>query len=393
MTIVLITIVWILSGNYQQSLAQPTINDPNLKTEIFVDNLSSPTGMAFVGTSILVLEKSGTVRLVSNGTLQDEPVLAVNVQDDSERGLLGIAVMHNQVFLYFTEVTADGSLKNRVYKYEWDGKNLIEQGLLLDLPGMPGPNHDGGKLLIDRPKDNSGPNLFAVIGDLNHNGVLQNFKNGGQPDDTGVIFRVNPQDGTAVKNNPFTNEPSTSKYFAYGIRNSFGMAIDPISGTLWNTENGGQFDELNIVKEGFNSGWHVTMGPISLQGKDENDLHIFPGSHYSDPALSWPDPPALTAIEFLNSTELGDNYTNNIFVGDFNFGNLYRFELNDQRDGLDLGQFGAGLSDKVVSNAEELSAITFGSGFRSITDIKTGPDGLIYILSYTDGAIYKISPS
>jgi aldose sugar dehydrogenase len=46
-----------------------------------------------------------------------------------------------------------------------------------------------------------------------------------------------------------------------------------------------------------------------------------------------------------------------------------------------------------VSKAEELSAITFGSGFRSITDIKTGPDGLIYILSYTDGAIYKISPS
>jgi aldose sugar dehydrogenase len=393
MTIVLITMVWILSGNYQQSLAQPTINDPNLKTEIFVDNLSSPTSMAFVGTSILILEKSGTVRLVSNGILQDEPVLAVNVQDDSERGLLGIAVMDNQVFLYFTEILADGSVKNRVYKYEWDGKNLIEQGLLLDLPGIPGPNHDGGKLLIDRPKDNNGPNLFAVIGDLNHNGVLQNFKNGGQPDDTGVIFRVNPQDGTAVKNNPFINEPSTSKYFAYGIRNSFGMAIDPISGTLWNTENGGQFDELNIVKEGFNSGWHVTMGPISLQGKDENDLHIFPGSHYSDPALSWPDPPALTATEFLNSTELGDNYTNNIFVGDFNFGNLYRFELNDQRDGLDLGQFGAGLSDKVVSNAEELSAITFGSGFRSITDIKTGPDGLIYILSFTDGAIYKISPS
>jgi len=165
MTIVLITIVWILSGNYQQSLAQPTINDPNLKTEIFVDNLSSPTSMAFVGTSILVLEKSGTVRLVSNGTLQDEPVLAVNVQDDSERGLLGIAVMHNQVFLYFTEVIADGSLKNRVYKYEWDGKNLIEQRLLLDLPGMPGPNHDGGKLLIDRPKDNSGPNFesFEIL--------------------------------------------------------------------------------------------------------------------------------------------------------------------------------------------------------------------------------------
>jgi glucose/arabinose dehydrogenase len=134
------------------------------------------------------------------------------------------------------------------------------------------------------------------------------------------------------------------------------------------------------------------MGPICQEGKDENDLHNIPGSHYADPALSWFEPPALTAIEFLNSTMIGDNYANNMFVGDFNFGSLYRFVLNDQRDGLDLEEFGTGLADKVVNNAEELSTITFGSGFDSITDMKTGPDGLIYILSYSGGAIYRISP-
>ena len=89
---------------------------------------------------------------------------------------------------------------------------------------------------------------------------------------------------------------------------------------------------------------------------------------------------------------LGDNYANNMFVGDFNFGNLYRFVLNNQRDGLDLADLGTGLTDKVVNNAEELSSITFGSGFGRITDIKTGPDGFIYILSYSDGTIYRISP-
>lgn len=389
--LVLITLVLLLIGNYQHSWAQPNISDPALKIERLVDGLLSPTSMAFIGTNILVLEKGGSVRIISNGTLENEPVLNVNVQDDNERGLLGIAAIDNQVFLYFTELLEDGSIKNRVYKYEWDGKNLFERALILDLPGLPGPNHDGGKLLIEKHVQNSGPSLFAVIGDLNHNGVLQNVKNGNRPDDTGVIFRVNPGDGSALRDNPFISEPSASKYFAYGIRNSFGMAIDPISGTLWNTENGGQYDELNIVNEGFNSGWEVSMGPISLEGKDEQQLHSFPGSHYADPALSWANPPALTAIEFFNSTKIGDNYANNMFIGDFNLGNLYRFTLNDQRDGLDLEEFGAGLSDAVVNNAEELSAITFGSGFGSITDIKTGPDGLLYVLSFKDGAIYKIS--
>lgn len=383
----------LLIGNYQDSLAQPNINDPALKIEKFVGGLSSPTSMTFVGSNILVLEKGGSVRIISNGVLENKPALTVNVRDDNERGLLGIAVLDNQVYLYFTELLDDYSIKNRVYKYEWDGKNLIERALILDLPGLPGPNHDGGKLLIHKPTDSNITSLFAVIGDLNHNGVLQNIENGNQPDDTGVIFRVNPDDGSGILDNPFGNEPSTSKYFAYGIRNSFGMAIDPISGTLWNTENGpGQYDELNVVKKGFNSGWEVIMGPISQVGKDQNDLHNIPGSHYADPALSWFETPALTAIEFLNSTVLGDKYANNMFVGDFNFGNLYRFVLNDQRNGLDLKEFGTGLIDKVVNNAGELSAITFGSGFGSITDIKTGSDGLIYILSYSDGTIYRIGP-
>jgi glucose/arabinose dehydrogenase len=360
--------------------------------ETYVDGLSSPTGMQFIGKDILVLEKGGNVRSILNGALQDEPVLTVRVQDYNERGLLGIAGMNNQIFLYFTELLDNDSIKNRVYKYEWDGNNLNQESLILDLPGLPGPNHDGGRLLIEK---NAGgvPNLFAVIGDLNHNGVLQNIKNGNQPDDTGVIFRVNSEDGSAIEDNPFTNDPSTSKYFAYGIRNSFGMAIDPISGTLWNTENGpSQYDELNIVRKGFNSGWEAIMGPISQGGKDENDLHQLPGSYYADPALSWLETPAVTAVEFLNSTMLGDNYANNLFVGDFNFGNLYRFILDEERDGLDLEEFGPGLDDKVVNNEDELSAITFGSGFGGITDIKTGPDGLVYILSFSEGSIYRLSP-
>ena len=151
--------------------------------------------------------------------------------------------------------------------------------LILDLPAIPGPNHDGGKLAI-------GPDnyLYAVIGDLNHDGKLQNILDGPKPDDTGVIFRVNPENGSSASDNPFASTEN-NRYYAYGIRNSFGIDFDPVSGKLWDTENGPQYgDEINVVEPGFNSGWKQVMGPISksnvlkmnwLTSQDQNMLILF----------------------------------------------------------------------------------------------------------------------
>lgn len=392
-----------LSMHYQFPivLAQ-SVNDQNLNVESFVEGLNSPTSMAFLdNNNILVLEKNGLVRLVSNGQLQSQPVLEVSVNTQSERGLLGIAVqesnsidnssIHNvntkNVFLYYTEAGEDGELQNRVYKYTWNGQALENPVLLLDLPAIPGPNHDGGKLMI-------GPDnyLYGVIGDLNHDGMLQNFPEGASPDDTGIIFRINPLDGTIVPDNPFLTDPNdpTSKYFAYGIRNSFGLTFDPVSKNIWDTENGpASNDEINIVAPGFNSGWQTIMGPISASGNTEEDLVNFEGSHYADPILTWLDPPALTDIEFLNSTSLGENYYNNVFIGDNNNGNLYYFELNPERNGFILDS----VSDLLVDNEEEQSSVVFGNGFGSITDLVTGPsDGFLYILSFDNGIIYRLTP-
>ena len=155
--------------------------------------------------------------------------------------MLGIAVMNNNntsnnnnnnnnnnatnskvVFLYYTESQGGGELRNRVYRYEWNGQTLVNPKLILDLPALPGPNHDAGKIAI-------GPDnyLYAIIGELRHNGKLQNIKDGPDPDDTGVIFRVNPADGSPAKNNPFANDENSAmhRYYAYGIRNSFGIGI------------------------------------------------------------------------------------------------------------------------------------------------------------------------
>ena len=157
-------------------------------------------------------------------------------------------------------------------------------------------------------------------------------------------------------------------------------------------ENGEDvFDEINLVSPGFNSGWKLVMGPISNSGISESQLVNFEGSKYSDPTLSFKDPIGITDIEFLDSNKLGDKYTNSVFVGDINNGNLYFFQMNEERNGFNLDS--PGLDDKVVDNDQELDSVVLGPGFGGITDIETGPDGYLYVLSYEDGAIYKISTS
>ena len=392
----------------QTAYAQPTINDPNLSAESVVAGLSFPTSMAFLDESnILILEKEGSVRLVSNGVLQETPVLQIPVNSQNERGLLGVEIVNESnitagtapnggslqstVFLYFTEEGGeDGELRNRVYKYQWNGQSLVNPTLILDLPAGPGTNHQGGKLIV-------GPDgyLYAIIGELQREGQLQNIQGGPNPDDSGVIFRVNPQDGSAAGDNPFQGNP-LNRYFAYGVRNSFGMAFDPITGILWDTENGEEsYDEINIVNPGFNSGWKAVMGPISAAAISENNLVQFPGSNYADPVFSWLESFGITDIEFLNSQKLGERYANNIFVGDITQGNLYFFEVNENRNGLNFNtQSHPGLSDLVADTDDESSSIMFGTGFTGITDIETGPDGFLYVLTHDretgDGNLYRI---
>jgi aldose sugar dehydrogenase len=398
------------------ALAQPTISVPNLTAELVLDGLSSPTSIAFLDeNNILLLEKEGSVRLISNGQLQPEPVLQLEgVESNNERGLLGIVVTNNEtignttttdrkVFLYVTEsgaqvqgVPTEGDVRNRVYSYTWDGASLTNPQLLVDLPAGPGTNHQGGKLKIG--PDNQ---LYVIVGEMQREGQLQNIQNGPAPDDTGVILRVNPADGSPSAGNPFSSDSASplSKYYAYGIRNSFGIEFDPVTGQLWEAENGEDvFDEINLVQSGFNSGWKQVMGPIAANpGVSESSLVNFPGSQYADPVFSWSESRGVTDIEFFNSTAFGSDYENGIFVGDITTGTLFYFEPNADRTGIAL-ESDPLLSDLIADSNEEISSVTFGTGFTGITDIETGPDGNLYILTFDRGAeglgsLYRILPA
>lgn len=384
-SLIIISLVIIVQNNVLY--AQPSLRDPNLKVESFVSGISLPTSMLFLDeNNILVLEKEGNVRLVSNGMLQAQPLVSLTVDSKNERGLLGAERVGESVFLYAT--VKDGEVINRIYKYTLAGAELTNEEVFMDLPGTPATNHQGGKLAVS----NDGY-LYSVTGELQRDGKDQNIVNGPDPDFSGAILKINPNDGSPAPNNPFQgdnpNDP-LNWYQAYGIRNSFGLGVDPVTGTLWDTENGAQsYDEINLVSPGFNSGWKLAMGPISDSGITENDLVSFPNSSYKDPILSFIDSFGITDIEFLNSDKLGAEYSNNAFVGDYGYGNLYRFELNDDRTDFILDS--PGLDDRVVDNDDELDSILFGEGFARVTDIKTGPDGFLYVLSFDDGAIYRIS--
>lgn len=392
-----LSVGWLLLAT---SLASTqTLQDPTLLVAEVGAGVTAPTAMAFIGAGdILVLQKhDGQVRRVLNGVVQPTPVLDVAVDQLSERGLLGIAVhpafpATPWIYLYYTESSTGADtfgspepLANRLYRFRWDGNALVEPVLLLNLPVIPGPNHDGGMITF-------GPDgkLYAVIGDLNRRGQLQNVPDGPGADDTSVIFRLN-DDGTVPSDNPFFSlGGNLAKYYAYGIRNSFGLAFDPLTHKLWMTENGPEFyDEINLVEPGLNSGWIHMMGPQARSPQGTDSLLQLPGSHYADPKFSWFDPVGPTAIVFLNSTQLGQQYQNDVFVGDINYGNLYHFKPIPTRDGLHLETPGLA-TDLVADSNDDLQEVIVGTGFGGITDLKVGPDGRLYILSF-QGKIFAVS--
>jgi len=358
----------------------PQIRDSSLLIEKVVEGLSAPTSMAFVDErNLIVLQKDdGRVMLVADGVLQEEPLATFDVENASERGLLGVAVNDRDVFIYAT--VNEGEVRHRVYRFAWqEGGSLQAKTLIMDLPGTPGPNHDGGKMTVG-----SDGMLYVVIGDLNRDGVLQNYRDGPAPDDTSVILKVD-RDGRPAAF-IFTDEGKSAAYYAYGVRNSFGLAFDPVTNVLWDTENGPDgYDEMNVVLPGFNSGWERVMGPMSRSSVTEGDLVKLEGSHYADPAFSWQSSIGVTDMAFSG---LQGDYENNIFAGDINNGRLYYFSVNGDRNGVVLE---GGLADKVADGGE-VDAVAFGTGFGGITDLETGPDGSLFVLSY-GGSIYRISPA
>jgi aldose sugar dehydrogenase len=448
---------------YNNTQELPVINETAVATKINKDiafepvfqGVDLPTSMAFLGPDdILILEKNkGTVKRFVNGSLINEPLLDVNVATRGERGMLGIAVAKDfqengssiisdnddlstngtkgagpitnleqsssnltktYVFLYFTESRTKDTgdvceellenevIGNRLYRYELapNGTKLINPKLLLSLPATFSAMHQGGKMLIGPDND-----LYLIVGDTSRTTTrAQNDKDGDNANGTSVIYRITT-DGQPAPGNPFGDDPLLAKFYAYGIRNSFGLDIDPVTGRVWDTENGeDNFDEINLVEPGFNSGWTAIQGLV----KDRKNFNFSELADtlsnkstirgvYSDPEFVWNVTVGVTDIEFFNSDKLGEQYKNDMFVTSIVDENLYRFELNEDRTELLLCGL---LADKIANKPIEEEQSVIAHGFGSITDIETGPDGYLYLAAikeyYPDfdgsATVYKVIP-
>jgi aldose sugar dehydrogenase len=440
--------------NEPQNINGIILSDPNLKLELVTAGLDFPTTMAFLDQDdFLILEKSGTVKRVIDGQVLDKPLLQVDVNEKDERGLLGIAVNEKQennsnssntssqnkdishnVFLYYIICEGkNGDCKNQIYRYDLDNKNnnLVNPKLLLSLPSFPDPAHIGG--IIDIGPDN---NLYFTVGNFEntvpdepYKTKTQNFEDGEAVDGRAGILRIT-QDGKPVNGGAgegiLGNEYPLNLYYAYGVKNSFGIDFDPVTGKLWLTENGPKYgDEINLAEPGFNSGsdkifgiWKVNDEGKKLKEGDEggdegekgeeergeyitvtednpSDLVNFDGKgHYSPPKFTWDKSVAPTALLFLDSDKLSSSYKNDMFVGSVDSGRLFHFDLNENRTELLLKGV---LEDKIASDNTEYSDILFAEGFSIITDLKQGPDGYLYVVSglkqsktEKPGAVYRI---
>jgi glucose/arabinose dehydrogenase len=446
--------------------------DSRLGVRTVVGGLVTPTSIVFIGPNdLLAIEKNtGRVQRVVNGAVQGTALdLAVNF--GSERGLLGIALHpafpgNPSVYLYWTESSTGSDtsvlsetalLGNRVDRYVWNGttltfaQNLIRIRALQADAGQPERgNHNGGPIAFG-----ADGKLYVFTGDEGRRGNLQNLPcgptttcpgptvpddqfGGPEPDDahrTGVVLRLN-DDGTTPADNPFFAAGASlggavganvQRIFSYGHRNSFGLAIDPLSGSPWLQENGDDsFSELNRVEPGMNGGWVQIMGPIDriaqfkeiettfggrnlqqLRWPPENiadtpaealsRLFMLPDAHYSDPEFSWKWEVAPAGVGFVQGRALGPQFSGDLFMGagttNLAGGYLFHFNLTGNRAKVAVDD--PRLEDRVADNlakheVTESESLLIGRDFGIATDIETGPNGNLFVVSLSNGEIYEV---
>mgnify|MGYP002387775936 CR=1 FL=1 len=335
-----------------------------VEIQVYVDGADFPTALAIApdGRLFYTEKNRGEIRVVNaNGELLAVPFASVPASSASERGLLGIALhpdfaTNGFVYVYYTR-SASGMvtsaladvLDNRVVRFTAAGDVAAgPEEVILTLPGRPGPNHNGGQLAF-------GPDgkLYVTIGEL---AVAANAQDVNVP--TGKILRIN-DDGSIPADNPFGAD---NPVFALGIRNSFGIGFDPVSGLAFVTDNGTSgHDEVNRIVAGGNYGWPVVLG---LAGD----------ARFIDPLIDFGNTSVVpTGVAFARDATLGESSRNRLFVAQFATGRIFRYELDAERDAVEsVDLFAQGISD-------------------GITDLEFGPDGTLFVA--TSRQILRIVPA
>lgn len=357
----------------QTALAGPAPNGAlSLNVETLAEGLVNPWSMAFLPDgSMLVTERDGKLRVIKDGALVADPVAAVPAPYVKSQGGLFDILLHpdfaanRTIYLSYAAGTAESNA-TRVISAAFDGAALSDIKTIFETATRKDtPVHYGGRmaLLPDRT-------MLITIGDgFNYREKAQDLSNG-----LGKIVRVN-LDGTIPADNPFADKAGALReIYSYGHRNEQGLAVDPATGTVWETEHGPMGgDEVNIIEAGANYGW-----PLATYGLDYSGAQVSPFTEYEgtkQPVKYWVPSIGPSGLAIYQ----GDLFAG--WKGDLLIGALAKTALH--RLDLDGG--------KIVGEERYLEG-------QRIRDVREGPDGAIYVTTEDhDGApvgkVLRLTPA
>ncbi|HXJ53757.1 MAG TPA: PQQ-dependent sugar dehydrogenase [Burkholderiales bacterium] len=334
-----------------------------------VKGLEQPWSLAFLPDGrMLATEKAGRLRMIANGRLEPQPIAGLPRVTVHGQGGLHDVVLHPQfeqnrlVYLAYAARGEDGVGTELARGRLADGRLEEVQVLFRQSPKGRTGNHFGGRIVFDRAGY-----VYLTLGDRGEMPRAQ------KPDDhAGSVIRLH-DDGRVPDANPFVGKPGWKpEKFDLGHRNQQGAALHPQTGVLWTHEHGPQGgDEVNIIRAGANYGWPViTYGVNYGTGTKIGEGTAKPGME--QPIHYWVPSIAPSGMAFYTGDRF-PRWKGNLFVGALRDQLLVRLQLD---------------GEKVVKEERLLKNV-----LGRIRDVRTGPDGLIYLLTdETDGVLARLEP-
>ncbi|MDQ3963387.1 MAG: PQQ-dependent sugar dehydrogenase [Actinomycetota bacterium] len=302
-----------------------------------------PAGIAFDSAGgMYVSERAGRI-LVWDDTRRGEVVASVATTTSGEAGLLGLAVSPDDRHVYAFATAADGAT-NVVYRVPTEGGTAE---VIID--GLPaGSYHNGGGVAFGHDGM-----LYVSNGETHSSDRAQDPSQLG-----GKVYRYTA-DGAVPNDNPFGDSPA----FAIGYRNPFGLAIDPVSGNPFVTENGPQsHDEIDRIVAGGNGGWPVTSGAAG-----DTDTSSLRGD-YQDPIVDYEQIIVPTGIAFADPANAEAQVAGDLFFAAYGEQTIHRITLDAAR--------ASAIRDRILLESSE-----------PVIALAWGPKGLYYS---TPGAVHLI---
>jgi glucose/arabinose dehydrogenase len=349
-----------------QPVASPAAVDYQL--ELVAQNLFVPWSVVFTSADrMLVTERNGAVRIITNGQLQPTPLFRFqNISTKSEEGLMGMALdpqyTQNKLVYVCVAYPKNNGLVDKVVALKDNGQSATEERTIID--DIPAAQfHAGCRLKFGPDKK-----LYITTGDATNRELAQNKESL-----AGKILRLNP-DGSIPSDNPFPNSP----LYSIGHRNPQGIDWHPVTGTLYETEHGpsgfdgpGGGDEVNVIKAGQNYGWPKVSHEKSAAG-------------LVSPKLTF-TPAVAPAAGLFYKGDVFPQFKNNFFFGMLQGTGIHRLVLDEA-------------NPELILSHEDLPGLNIGR----IREVTESPDGLIYFstsnrdgrgnLNDGDDKIYRIVP-